>query len=997
MTSAPTVETTEASLQELEAELRRIVQGEVRFGRHDRMLYATDASLYQVEPIGVVIPSSVEDAHRAVAVCATNRVAVLPRGGGTSLAGQCANHAVVIDFSAHCRDVGPVDPAQRRVRAEPGVTLDELNEAIAAQGHPLFFAPDVATSRHANIGGMIGNNSAGSRSVLYGRTVEHVIGLDVTLVDDPSRPIRATLDEAAAIRDERVRDITERVVQVVRSNAMLIRERFPRLVRQSSGYNLDVLLDQIEKPGDALVNVNLSKLICGSEGTLAPIHGARLNLEPMPAARGLAIVTFDSVRSAIEAVNEILTTQPSAVELLDDMVISLARQNRAHASAVDLLPRQGSDDPKAALYVEYFAIKDARELADAFGRLKAVAGDRPMATFHTAADMMRAWGLRKAAEPLLHGLPGLRKPITFVEDTAVSPSRLPEFVERFRAIVESHGTRAAYFAHASVGCLHIRPLLDPHDTGDRDTLREIATAIADLVVEFGGALSGEHGDGRVRGPLLERVFGPEVMRAFREVKQIFDPANLLNPGNIVEPGPVASITTQLRVLPDESPVCTPDVETYFDYDDQHGFGGAVEMCNGAGVCRKKRGGTMCPSYMATLDERHSTRGRGNALRLAITGQFGERGTADWRDEETRKTLDLCLSCKACKSECPSNVDIARLKAEYTAQGRQAGERTPLRDRLLTRVRLLNSCGSAAPRVANAVQRNALIRRMMNSALGLAPDRSLPTFGRSLESRARREVRPHAPSQSRGAVALFVDCFTGYGESDIGIAAMETLGSLGYSVKLINAGCCQRPAISLGALEQAMSHGERMLQALLRVADDTNVQAILFLEPSCLSAVTDDLQRLRLQMDRPTRARIASQCVLADEFLAQAMAGRIEGLDDCPPVILHGHCHQKALYGVDATANLVRSLVGDRLAILDSGCCGMAGAFGMTRDRFELSMQIGELSLLPAVRAAPDDAIVLATGSSCRHQILDGTGRRAMHPVELAASMLKAQGQRSEDV
>lgn len=997
MTSAPIDETTEINLHELETELRRMVQGEVRFGRHDRMLYATDASLYQVEPIGVVIPLSVEDAHRAVAICATNRVAILPRGGGTSLAGQCANRAVVIDFSAHCRGVGQVDPAHRRVRAEPGVTLDELNEAIAAQGHGLFFAPDVATSRHANIGGMIGNNSAGARSVLYGRTVEHVIGLDVTLLDDPSRPIRATLDEAAAIRDERVREITERVIQVVRSNAMLIRERFPKLVRQSSGYNLDVLLDQIEKPGDALVNVNLAKLVCGSEGTLAPIHGAQLNLEPTPAARGLAIVTFDSVRGAIEAVNDILTTQPSAVELLDDMVISLARQNRAHTGAVDLLPRQGSEDPKAALYVEYFAFNEAHELDDAFGRLKSVVGDRPMATFRTAADMARAWGLRKAAEPLLHGLPGLRKPITFVEDTAVSPARLPEFVERFRAIVESHGTRAAYFAHASVGCLHIRPLLDPHDAGDRDTLREIATEIADLVVEFGGALSGEHGDGRVRGPLLERVFGPEIMRAFREIKQIFDPANLLNPGNIVDPGPVASITTQLRVLPDESPVTTPDVETYFDYDDQHGFGGAVEMCNGAGVCRKKQGGTMCPSYMATLDERHSTRGRGNALRLAITGQFGERGTADWRDEETRKTLDLCLSCKACKSECPSNVDIARLKAEYTAQGRKAGDRTPLRDRMLTHVRSLNALGSVAPRMANAVQRSALVRGVMNRTLGLAPDRSLPMFGKSLESRSRRWDADRGAAPSKGTVALFVDCFTGYGESDIGIAAMEVLDRLGYSVRLINAGCCQRPAISLGALDQAVSHGERMLRALLRVADDKDIQSILFLEPSCLSAITDDLQRLRLPMDRPTRARIALQCVLADEFLAQAIEGRINCAHDGPPVLLHGHCHQKALYGIDATANLVRRLVGDRLHVLDSGCCGMAGAFGMTKDRFDLSMRIGELSLLPAVRAASDDAVVLATGSSCRHQILDGTGCRAMHPVELAASMLRTQGQRSEHV
>lgn len=971
-------------------DLSRVIEGQVRFGRHDRMLYATDASLYQVEPLGVVVPTSVADAERAIAYCIENGLPILPRGGGTSLAGQCVNRAVVIDLSVNCRAVGEVDETRRRVRVEPGVTLDELNEELARRRHQLFFAPDVATSRHANIGGMIGNNSAGARSVLYGRTLEHVAGVDVALATPDRRLDRVTLEESAALRDEHVRALTERVIEVVRRYEAQIRERFPRTKRRSSGYNLDSILEQIERPGDPLENVNLASLICGSEGTLAVTLGAELNLEPTPIARALAIISFDSLRSAIEMVNPVLETGPSAVELLDDLVLSLARRNATHSGAVDLLPRfAGEPDPAAALYVEYFAFQDARELDERFDALRRLVAGRPIATFLSPRDMQQAWSLRKAAEPLLHGLPGLRKPITFVEDTAVDPQRLPEFVERFRAIVEARGTRAAYFAHASVGCLHIRPMLDPHDPADRDLLRAIAVDVADLVREFGGALSGEHGDGRVRGPLLEKMFGPELMRAFREIKSIFDPHNLLNPGNIVDPGPVEAITARLRVLPEAAPIVVPAVDTYFDYRDQHGFDGAVEMCNGAGVCRKKQGGTMCPSYMATLDERHSTRGRGNALRLAITGQFGTLGVADWRDEETHKTLDLCLSCKACKSECPSNVDIARLKSEYLAQGYRNGGRAPLRDRLFANVRRLNAAASVAPGLANALQRARPVRSALNRVLGLAPRRSLPPFARSLSAQSRRAQHLH-PEAERGAVALFVDCFTGFGESDIGLAAIDALGACGWRVSLLDAGCCQRPAISLGLLDRAVSRSERTLRMLAEAAHDESIAAILFLEPSCLSAVKDDLLALKGATSIDVRRRIAQKSMLVEELLAQTLGPEVIAPDG-PPVLFHGHCHQKALWGVDSSANMLRRLVGDRLTILDSGCCGMAGAFGMTADHFDLSMKIGELTLLPAVRAASEEAIILATGASCRRQIHDGADRRALHPMELAACILRHQG------
>ena len=989
----------------LARDLRRLVRGEVRFGRHDRLLYATDASLYQVEPVGVVIPADIEDAEAAVRFCAERGVAILPRGGGTSLAGQCVNEAVVIDFSANCRAIGELDEASRRVTVEPGVCLDELNDQIAARGHRLFFAPDVATSRHATIGGMIGNNSAGTRSVRYGRTVDHVESVDALLLDEPGRAHRVSLGPGVSVRDERVGRLRERVSEVVRGSAGPIREHCPTILRRNSGYNLDLILDQIESGAAPHESVNLAPLVCGSEGTFAVTLGATLRLTPTPIARRLSILGFDSLRSAVATAPEILQTGPSAVELLDETVLDLASRNTEHRAALDLLPRVAGHRPRAALFVEYTADKDAAELDGAFEALRRAVGRAPSRRVTTSADTGRAWAMRKAAEPLLHGLPGLRKPITFVEDTAVDPQRLPEFVERFGAIVGAHGTSAAFYAHASVGCLHVRPLLNPADPADRERLRAIAVAVADLVHEFGGSLSGEHGDGRVRGPLLERFFGAELMTAFREVKAIFDPANLLNPGGIAEPGAVDSITQRLRVLPAARPAVVPDVETYFDYGDQHGFGGAVQMCNGAGVCRKKTGGTMCPSYMATLDERHSTRGRGNALRLAITGQLGaDQDGPAWDDAETIRTLDLCLSCKACKRECPSNVDVARLKAEYTAQRYRSGRAPSVRDLLVARARELNTIGALAPGVANAVQRSAVVRGVLNRALGLAPGRSLPAMGRPLAHRLRAAERP-APASEHGTVALVVDCFTGFGESEIGVAAFRALAGVGYRVRLINAGCCQRPAISLGLLGRASRRGRRFLRRLTDPSKTGDVEAILFLEPSCLSAAIDDLPALTgpaAHRDGSAGAmpKPAAPMMLAEDFLADRLeddpARCPGGGGDGPPVLFHGHCHQKALLGEESGARLLRALVGDRLRVLDAGCCGMAGAFGMTRDHFDLSLSIGERVLFPAVREAPTDVIIAASGTSCRHQILDGTGRRARHPVDVAACILHARGTEQEE-
>jgi FAD/FMN-containing dehydrogenase len=599
---APAPVADNAQREAIARELAALDVGEVRFSRHDRMLYATDASMYQVEPVGVVVPHSIEGAERAIRYCIENDLAILPRGGGTSLAGQCVNDAVVIDFSAHCRQMIEIDVAGRRARVEPGIVLDALNGALAP--HDLMFGPDVATSTHANLGGMIGNNSAGAYSILYGRTVEHLIGLDVMLADAPPYT-RLRLDEGAAARDERVAGLTQRIANVILPREREIEARFPKTVRHVDGYNLDVILNQLRTstPG-TFDRVNLSHLVCGSEGTLAVTLGATLNLVPAPKVRGLAIASFPGVDQALRALVTILTTRPAAVELIDDVVINLALENREYRHYVDLLPAPPQGSRGAVLYVGYF--EDSRAALHArIDELASVLPAHAINRYDDPTAMAQAWKLRKAGEPLLHGLHGPRKPVTFIEDTAVNPDRLADFVADFRALVARHGTTAAYYAHASVGCLHIRPMINIKDAVDTGTMRAIAEEATDLVLRYGGALSGEHGDGRVRTHLLERFYGPVICEAFRHIKAIFDPRNLLNPGNLIDMRP-ETMTAALRVRPHEAIVRVPAVKTFFRYDCEHGLGEAVEMCNGAGVCRKMIGGTMCPSYRATLDERHGT-------------------------------------------------------------------------------------------------------------------------------------------------------------------------------------------------------------------------------------------------------------------------------------------------------------------------------------------------------------------------------------------------------
>ncbi len=1019
-------ELTPSQRDALARDLANAVAGEVRLDAHNRMLYATDASLYQVEPLGVVIPRDTDDAAAAVKFCGERGLPILPRGGGTSLAGQCTNRAVVLDLSANCRRILEVDAEEKWCRVEPGITVDDLNDELARmvgeEGRPspsgLFFAPDPATARHANIGGCIGNNAAGARSILYGRTSESLLGVDACLIDGS----RVRLDRGAATRDPRVMELSGKVLNVVRRHATLIRDRFPKTIRRNAGYALDMILTQVSGADGALLaddraleQMNLAHLLCGSEGTLAVTLGAQLQLHARPKARGLAVLGFDSLEGAIDLVTPILTTSPSAVELLDDTVVDLARGNAEYARYVELMPQPKAGVLKAVLYVEFFD-QTPEAIQRRFDHLATVVGDVPMQRHTNAAAMLNAWKLRKAGEPLLHGVPGHRKPITFVEDNAIPVENLPTFVRELKKIVAAEGTFAAFYAHASVGVLHVRPLIDIHDVDDRVRMRSIAVQTADLARSLGGVMSGEHGDGRVRGPLLERFFGPELMGAFREIKGIFDPQNLLNPGNIVEARAIETMTQKLRVEPTPSRPVTvpPGVETFYDYGDQHGFDGAVEMCNGAGVCRKKQGGTMCPSYMGTLDERHSTRGRGNALRLAITGQMRELQGADravpsegspaptptptasiWADPGTIETLHLCLSCKACKTECPSNVDIARLKAEYTAQ-RYREQGAPMKARMLGAVRTLNRLGAIAPGIANFVNGLAPVRAMINAVLGFDARRSLPRFAAGLDGQwnagqPRRDGSRAESGARRPKVVLFGDCFVMYNEPGVGMAVKRVFEACGYDVILADAGCCARAKISLGLLPEAIEEADATLERLLPHVLDRSVVAILVAEPSCLSAIKDDWIQLKLRGDKQHRHMLAGKCWLPEHFL-DAMWDKhpqrptFKAYAGSEPMMLHGHCHQKALWGAQTSAGALSRIPNANVRTLDTGCCGMAGSFGYTKDRYDLSMKIGELTLFPAVRGAPS-ATIAAPGTSCRHQVHDGCEREAKHPIQILAEHL----------
>jgi FAD/FMN-containing dehydrogenase/Fe-S oxidoreductase len=962
-----------ASVVDVEAlrlELAASIQGEVRFDKVSRALYSTDASVYRIEPLGVVVVKSRDDLIRVMQICRRFRCPVTLRGGGTSQGGQAVGAGLQVDTSKYYNRILEINLQERWVRVEPGIVLDELNAQL--REHGLRFAPDISTASRATVGGMMANNSSGARSVLYGKTIDHVLEQQVLLSDGSVAHFRAVAPSQveALSRGNSLEATCYRAVRKLSQEcADEVEQRFPKVLRRVGGYNLDEFTHP-DKP------FNLAKLMVGSEGTLGVVLEAKLNLVPLPKAKAVLAIQFHDVLEALAATPVILEHRPSAVEVMDRFILDHTRKSPALQRI-----REGfiQGDPGALLCVEFYG--DARQ--ELPPRMEAVERDlrgRNLGYhFHTAlelSDQAGIWSLREAALGLSMAMKEDAKSASFVEDTAVSPDKLRDYIERFLEIIQKHGTSAGIYAHASVGCLHVRPVVNLKTEEGIQKFEAIANDVSDLVLEFGGALSGEHGDGLIRSPFMRKMFGPVLYEAFRTIKRTFDPDGLFNPGKIVDsPG----LTENLRF---GAGYVTPNPPTFFDYSDYGGMGGAVEMCSGLGACRKKLEGTMCPSYMATHEEAHSTRGRANALRLAMAGRLGEAGLGG---AGVYGVLDLCLECRACKAECPVGVDMARFKSEFLANY-WARHGTPLHARALGNVHRLAKWGSRFPALANRALRSEAVRTLNEKLFGIDRRRKLPEWSAvTLEKLARRRAaRTRMPE-----VLLFKDTFTNYYNPEIGIAAWEVIEMAGAIAGLASNTCCGRPLISKGLLGQAREQA-RMNTALLYDAAQRG-RKFVFCEPSCLSAMREDAPSLLRGEEQRQAGVVADACVSFEEYLGAGLEfGRLQlHLREGPrKILLHGHCHQKAMGLLPALKTLLSRIPGTTVVDLDAGCCGMAGSFGYTREHYEVSQAIGERKLLPAARAMAADSVLAAAGTSCRHQVAHFAGVEALHPAVLIRSLLE---------
>ena len=951
---------------EIEAELKNRVEGNIHFDKYSRLLYSTDASIYQIEPVGVVVPRHKADVQAVLDVANRLGVSVLSRGGGTSLAGQAVGHSIVLDFSKYMQNVLEVNQEELWCRVQPGLVQDELNAYVRAMG--LQFGPDTSTSNRATIGGMIGNNSSGAHSLTYGKTLDHVIELTVLMAD--GREVVLKDLSPAEVKQKSKADTIEgrayrEVFRLAQQHKPEILARYPKIMRRVSGYNLD----EFVKPQP----FNLARMIVGSEGTLATIVEAKMRLVPKPKWTAMDVIHFNDDIDALQCAQTVLQTAPYAMESTDKMILNLARGNIEQSRKLGFV--QGT--PDSLLMVEY-AGETEDEVKDQIYKLEELRKRERIGYAATLAfkaeEVKSIWGVRKAGLGLLLGMKGDKKPIAFVEDTAVSPEKLPEFIKRFRQIVTDHDTVAGYYGHCSVGCMHIRPLINLKADSEKKKMVSIANAISDLVIEFNGAMSGEHGDGLARSHFNQKLYGPALYDGFRQIKRAFDPKNIMNPGKIVD---APAMTESLKISPQYT---TWEPQTTLDFSAQGGFARAVEMCSGMGECRKKLDGTMCPSYMGTLDEEHSTRGRANALRNVIAGLVPK---SEFTGKRLHDVMDLCLECKACKAECPSNVDMAKLKYEFLDHYHRANG-LPLRNRIFGAIADLNRIGSALAPVSNWLAGSTFNRWLMELFAGIDRRRPLPSFAsETFEDWFRKH--PQNGQAANGEVVLFHDTFNNYNTPNVAIAAVRFLEKSGYRIALVEKKCCGRPMISKGMLSQAKEHAAWNIERLAPyAAKDTPVVG---LEPSCLLTLRDEYPEF---VRTEATKNVAKNSFLFEEFVMREIgAGRLK-LDangQGRKVLLHGHCHQKALVGAAPTIAMLKA-AGYEVSEVDSGCCGMAGSFGFEKEHYDLSIKIGNRRLAPAVQSAGAEVEVVAPGISCRQQIEHLAGRQAKHPAELLWDSIK---------
>jgi len=941
----------------LAARLKREVRGDVLFDAASRGRYSTDASIYQIEPVGVVVPQSEEDALAAFRIAVDEGVPVLARGGGTSQCGQTVGAALIIDHSKHLNRVLALDKDARTVIVQPGVVLDQLNAYL--KPHGLWYPVDVSTSAQATLGGMAGNNSCGSRSIQYGNMVHNVRGIDAVLADGSELPFGEVKGDGEIAGPAGYRELVRKIRAIAAREAEEIEHRYPKLLRRVGGYNLDMVSG---------IPFNMAHLLVGSEGTLAYSRRLHLNLSPLPKHKTLGICHFPTFFQSMEAPQHIVKLAPAAVELVDRTMIGLARGNPAFRTTVD---RCVKGDPDAILLVE-FAGDDRNEQIRRLKQLSELMGDSglPGSVVEVIEPALQRdfWEVRKAGLNIMMSMKGDGKPVSFIEDCAVPLENLAEYTERLTRVFEKHGTKGTWYAHASVGCLHVRPVLDMRREGAKQ-MRAIAEEAAEMVKQYKGSYSGEHGDGLARSEWVEPFFGPKLARAFGEIKDLFDPKGLMNPGKIVRP-PKQDDRSLFRYKPGYR---TIPIQSALDWSEQGGFDKAVEMCNNNGHCRKFDAGTMCPSYRVTREERHLTRGRANTLRLALSGQLEVREGEDaLASEELRATLDLCVSCKGCRRECPTGVDMAKMKVEFLHHYRKR-HGLAAKDRLIAYLPRYAPLAARVAPVANAMQ------DAMKGLLGFARERSLPGW----RGDWYRDGVAAAQGESTKEVLVLIDTFNRYFEPENAHAAIAVLQAAGYQVRAAQpaAGgrplCCGRTFLAAGLVDEAKAEARRTIEALMPYVE--RGVPVLGLEPSCLLGLRDEFLSM---LPGAASGKLALLAFLFEEFLAREhAAGRLNlKLRPLPEkkALLHGHCHQKAFAAMPDVERVLKLVPGLEVESIESSCCGMAGAFGYEAAHYDVSMKMAELSLLPKVRSAERNVLIVADGTSCRHQIHDGAGREALH-------------------
>lgn len=953
-------------------ELEKHVEGDLRTDEYSRVLYSTDASIYQVMPHGVLLPRHNEDIHAAIELAAKYKLSLLPRTGGSSLAGQAVNTSLVIDMTRHLDQILEINQEESWVRVQPGMVLDQLNIELRPYG--LQFGPDPASSNRAALGGIVSNNSTGSHSILYGMTADHVLDMNVILSDGSKAhfgPVSPQELNQFIQKDSLEGRIYKEINHLATSHADVIRAGTPRHWRRCGGYNLDRFIEggvNFHYPQDH--RFNLAKLVCGAEGTLAFITDVKLNLVPIPKMQALAILHFESLHEALSSVPAILETDPSVVELLDNLGLTMCRQVPEYSRLLDTFVE---GNPNCVLMTEFYGSSEMELISKIAGLQRHLQQQLiPTSAIVSVFNPLHqnyVWTVRKAGLGFLMSVKGDYKPIPFIEDAAVPVEHLAEYVDKIERFCNDLGTQVAYYAHASAGCVHIRPLINTKKAEEIAKLPDIIHFSVDLLKAYGGSLSSEHGDGRVRSWANEYFFGPELYKLYQDVKQSFDPENILNPGNVVNAPPVDQ---NLRYGASYQVIA---IDSVLDFSREQGFHRAVEMCNGAGICRKQTTGTMCPSFMVTREEEHSTRGRANALRAALSGTLPE---AELTSPRMYEVMDLCISCKACKSECPSSVDMAKIKIEFLAQYYKKNG-TPLRARIFAHIALLSrlSSGWRAP-LANWFLSNNLTRPLIFRFMGVSNQRRLPTFARKP---FMNWFKQHQGISSPRKVLLFNDTFNTYNDPHIAIAATEVLEALGFEVLITDHVCCGRPMLSKGLVEDARHHAQQILDRLYPYVEKGI--PIVGLEPSCYLSMRDEYRDL---LPHDTRvSELARNVFGIEEFISDLIDNEEIKLNLNPQsrnLLFHGHCHQKSLVGTKPTHQMLNFIPDYAVTEVDSGCCGMAGSFGYEQEHYSISQQMAERRLVPAIQACDNETLIVAAGTSCRHQIKHFTGRDALHPVEV---------------